>query len=182
MFVKRQRKGFTLVELLVILAVISILFVAYQSKVDFATDKAKTAGVQTDFRSYQLAMETVAREQTGFKVANAAIDAADQTTLIAQLNANLDKKLQIKAGASETELATVAPANDPWGKPYTGKFIKAVLADETTYPGVKTDDIVVVFTSKGPNGDTDTTDDLVIYTFYGANGVTTHTKGFSSDQ
>ena len=61
-----KKKAFTLVELLIVIAVIGILFVVLISKVDFATDKSKATGVQTDFRSYQLAFETVARENNGF--------------------------------------------------------------------------------------------------------------------
>ena len=61
-----MRKAFTLVELLIVIAIIAILFVVLISKVDFATDKSKTTGVQTDFRSFQMAFETVSRENAGF--------------------------------------------------------------------------------------------------------------------
>ena len=63
---KSNRKAFTLVELLIVIAIIGILFVVLVSKVDFATDKASTTGVQTDFRSFQVAFETVSRENSGF--------------------------------------------------------------------------------------------------------------------
>ena len=63
---KNKRKAFTLIELLIVIAIIGILFIVLVSKVDFATDKAKAAGVQTDFRSFQVALETVARENAGF--------------------------------------------------------------------------------------------------------------------
>ena len=36
------------------------MFIVLVSKVDFATDKAKATGVQTDFRSFQYAFDTVA--------------------------------------------------------------------------------------------------------------------------
>lgn len=61
-----KRKAFTLIELLIVIAIIGILFIVLVSKVDFATDKAKITGVQTDFRSFQIALETVARENAGF--------------------------------------------------------------------------------------------------------------------
>ena len=61
-----KRKAFTLIELLIVIAIIGILFIVLVSKVDFATDKAKTTGVQTDFRSFQVAFETVSRENAGF--------------------------------------------------------------------------------------------------------------------
>jgi prepilin-type N-terminal cleavage/methylation domain-containing protein len=61
-----NKKAFTLIELLIVIAIIGILFIVLVSKVDFATDKAKATGVQTDFRSFQVAFETVAKENAGF--------------------------------------------------------------------------------------------------------------------
>ena len=61
-----NKKAFTLIELLIVIAIIGILFIVLVSKVDFATDKAKATGVQTDFRSFQLAFDTVAKENDGF--------------------------------------------------------------------------------------------------------------------
>ena len=63
---KMNKKAFTLIELLIVIAIIGILFIVLVSKVDFATDKAKATGVQTDFRSFQVAFETVAKENAGF--------------------------------------------------------------------------------------------------------------------
>lgn len=61
-----KKKSFTLIELLIVIVVIGILFVVLVSSVNMAIDKAKTAGVQTDFRSFQYAVEQVAREYDGF--------------------------------------------------------------------------------------------------------------------
>ena len=63
---KMNKKAFTLIELLIVIAIIGILFIVLVSKVDFATDKAKATGVQTDFRSFQVAFEQVAKENAGF--------------------------------------------------------------------------------------------------------------------
>ena len=63
---KTTKRAFTLIELLIVIAIIGILFVVLVSKVDFATDKAKASGVQTDFRSFQVAFETVSKENAGF--------------------------------------------------------------------------------------------------------------------
>ena len=60
-----KKKAFTLIELLIVIAIIGILFIVLISKVNFATDKAKATGVQTDFRSFQVAIETVAKEKAG---------------------------------------------------------------------------------------------------------------------
>ena len=61
-----KKKSFTLIELLIVIAIIGILFIVLVSSVNMAIDKAKTAGVQTDFRSFQYAIEQVAREYDGF--------------------------------------------------------------------------------------------------------------------
>ena len=61
-----KKKAFTLIELLIVIAIIGILFIVLVSKVDFATDKAKATGVQTDFRSFQMAFDQVSRENSGF--------------------------------------------------------------------------------------------------------------------
>ena len=61
-----NKRAFTLIELLIVIAIIGILFIVLVSKVDFATDKAKATGVQTDFRSFQVAFDTVAKENAGF--------------------------------------------------------------------------------------------------------------------
>ena len=63
---KTTKRAFTLIELLIVIAIIGILFVVLVSRVDFATDKAKATGVQTDFRSFQVALETVSKENAGF--------------------------------------------------------------------------------------------------------------------
>ena len=63
---KYSKRAFTLVELLIVIAIIGILFVVLISKVDFAGDKSKITGVQTDFRSFQMALEQVAKENAGF--------------------------------------------------------------------------------------------------------------------
>ena len=102
-----KKKAFTLVELLVVIAIIGILFVVLISTVDFATDKAKAKGVQTDLRSYQLALKTVGMEQQGFT--------NDMDLLAEQLNKNLDPKLQVTV--VDDKLTT--EAEDPWGTQYT---------------------------------------------------------------
>ena len=87
-----KKKAFTLVELLIVIAIIGILFVVLVSKVDFATDKAKTTGVQTDFRSFQVAFETVSRENAGFNSLGWDTgDKADTSLIIGYTYENADK-------------------------------------------------------------------------------------------
>ena len=61
--VNQKRKAFTLVEILIVVAVIGILFVTLVPRIDFAGDKARETGVKTDFRSFELAAEQILREE-----------------------------------------------------------------------------------------------------------------------
>ena len=117
-----KRKAFTLVELLVVIAIIGILFVVLISKVDFATDKAKATGVQTDFRSYQLAIEAVARENAGISILvdNDAEGDLKYAALEAALNKNLDSKLHVEIDA-DGNIST--KARDPWKEEYLGAYL-----------------------------------------------------------
>lgn len=110
----KKKKAFTLVELLIVLAVIAILFVVYISKVGFATDKAKLVGVQTDFRSFYIATKAVQMEQP-----ISDIDTASKFETA--LNKNLDKQLQFTSGKTATK--------SPFGYPYkvTTKLVGSKL-------------------------------------------------------
>ena len=114
-----NRKAFTLIELLIVIAIIGILFVVLVSKVDFATDKAKATGVQTDFRSFQLAMETVARAHQGF---NDLVHGDDYSQLEMAINKNLDNKLKIEIDV-DGMITMAHDARDPWGTEYHGQYI-----------------------------------------------------------
>ena len=117
-----KRRAFTLVELLVVIAIIGILFVVLISKVDFATEKSKATGVQTDFRSYQVAIETVARENAGLSVLvdNDAGGEAKYAELEKALNKNLDSKLHVEIDA-DGKIST--EAKDPWKEQYLGAYL-----------------------------------------------------------
>ena len=56
-----KKRAFTLVEILIVVAVIGILFVTLVPRIDFAGDKARETGVKTDFRSFELAAEQILR-------------------------------------------------------------------------------------------------------------------------
>ena len=92
------------------------------SKVDCATEKAKAVGVQTDFRSYQLAIETVARENAGLStlVDDGASGEEKYAALEAALNKNLDPKLRVEFDA-DGNIST--EAKDPWKEQYLGEYL-----------------------------------------------------------
>ena len=139
----RQRKAFTLVELLVVIAIIGILFVVLISKVDFATDKAKTAGAQTDLRSYELAAYTIGVEQQGFT--------SDLELLAEQLNKNLDPKLRLNVDGEHI----TTEAKDPWGKEY-----RIAYNEPDSSRGQ------IIITSAGVDTKYDTEDDINIIITY----------------
>jgi type II secretory pathway pseudopilin PulG len=179
------------IELLVVIVIIGILFVVLISKVDFATDKAKTSGVQTDFRSFQMAFDTVAREQAGFS----SLVGDNYGKLETAINKNLDAKLHIDIDDSTGEITMLNGALDPWKMPYHGVYIAGTdgkdrgamimysnganltFGSEATIAGG-----VVTITSTNDDGK----DDYAIVSCYSlANGsgeVKTSTSGFSQNQ
>lgn len=128
----QNKKAFTLVELLIVITIIGILFVVLISRVDFARDKAKTTGVNTDFREYEIAFQTAAGNGQGFDplfVDTAEVKAADGTrvkdpysaaeNLLAAINKNLDDAMQLK-------LAYGKSYHDVDGSLFTGDALTTV--------------------------------------------------------
>lgn len=109
---KSNRKAFTLVEILIVICVISILFVVLISRVDFATDKARTTGAQNDLRTLQMAIHQVALED------GELVD--DLDLLASRLNENLDSELMVHVENNEL----VSNAKDPWGSYYKISYSK----------------------------------------------------------
>ena len=105
-----KRKAFTLVEILIVICVISILFVVLVSRVDFATDKSRQAGVQNDFHAMQSALHVIALENNSFT--------GDITQLADELNKNLDSELSVRVenGVIKTD------TKDPWGSEYVLEY------------------------------------------------------------
>ena len=188
-----KKKAFTLIELLIVIAIIGILFIVLVSKVDFATDKAKATGVQTDFRTFQLAFQTVAREHQGF---SSLVD-EDYEQLEMAINKNIDNKLKIDID-TDGNITMANGATDPWNTPYHGNYI--------TNATDKKDRGAIVMYSNGANGEFGSEHSIangvvtvnvlgnnkygkddysiaVVYTFTNGYGeVQTSTSGFSNNQ
>lgn len=118
---KQNKKAFTLVELLIVITIIGILFVVLITRVDFATDKAKTTGVQTDFNAYKIAFQMAATNHQGFDpifVNTDAVTAQDGTVLkpaksaaenlLDALNDDLDDTLDLTLAYGEKAQEGVA--------------------------------------------------------------------------
>ena len=107
-----NNKGFTLVEILAVVALIAILFVVFIPRIDFATMKARETGVQSDFRSYQIAFEQVMKTRAGLIVEKGDDGGAKTCANIRDsLNAYLDNAMKIgtlSAAVSTTNIAVNA--------------------------------------------------------------------------
>lgn len=178
-FNKKKKKGFTLVELLIVIVIIGILFAVLISRVDFATDKARETGVKADMRSYQTAIEQVFREQAGYKPGT---DGAD---LKAQLNGCLDSKLKLTA---VTEDGGTITAKDPWGTAYTiehgalstGGANDGYILIESIGPNAK-DEAATVNTGDGVLTMGENSDNYALYSTWIKGELRTTTQGFSQN-
>ncbi|MDD6482952.1 MAG: type II secretion system protein [Clostridiales bacterium] len=114
---KKSKRGFTLVELMIVIAIIGILFVILIPKLSTAMTKSREAGVKNDFRSMNLAAEQLMRENSGMRgfgsVDNLLGEAGDATT---NLNIYLDDALKFDYSAEDS--CGICRTEDPWNLPY----------------------------------------------------------------
>lgn len=106
----KQKKGFTLVEIMLVITIIAILFVVLVPRFGFATDKAKETGVQSDFRAFQTAAESVINEKSFKRI--------DDGNVNEYLNEYLDKVYEFTDNVSAKE--------NPWGYNYRLALLKDV--------------------------------------------------------
>lgn len=159
-----KKRGFTLVEILIVVAVIGILFVALVPRIDFAGDKARETGIKNDFRSFELAAEQLLREKAGL----ADFDAVANLCCDNGINLYLDDALKFDStGISNKE--------DQWNQPYTVQILKDE-SDSNPNNGV------LVFISNGKDSIIDTIADNYVLAVTFVNGqIETETVGFSSN-
>lgn len=163
-----RKRGFTLVEILIVVAVIGILFISLVPRIDFAGDKARETGIKTDFRSFELAAEQLLRENAGLADFNTETLCGDNG-----LNLYLDDALKIKWDS--TESLAISAKEDQWNQPYTVQVIKD---DDDTNPN----NGVIVFISNGKDSVIDEDDDNYAIAVTFVNGqIETETVGFSSN-
>lgn len=162
-----KKKAFTLVEILIVVAVIGILFVALVPRIDFAGDKARETGIKTDFRSFELAAEQVLRENAGLA------DFTDTEALCDTngINLYLDKAIQFDKSSGE------CAKDDQWNQPYTIQMIKPAAGT-----GVNPNNGAIVFVSNGKDSLIDEADDnyALVVTFVDGQ-IESETIGMSSN-
>lgn len=129
-----KKKAFTLVEILIVVAVIGILFVSLVPRIDFAGDKARETGIKTDFRSFELAAEQVIRENAGLADFDDAAELCDTNGI----NLYLDKALQFDKTSAE------CAKEDQWNQPYSIQIVRP-----TAGTGVNPNNGAIIFVSNG---------------------------------
>ena len=116
----REKKGFTLTELLIVIVIIAVLAVALIPKISGYADKAKETGVVTDFRSIQTSVQGVGLLNGGFGT-NAF---ADEDAVVSAINKDTDVRLNFADAIAENAVSGVkigdliSKQNDPWANPY----------------------------------------------------------------
>ena len=160
------KPGFTLVEILIVVAVIGILFVTLVPRIDFAGDKARETGVKTNFRSFELAAEQLLRE-------NAGISKHDTLAKLCAANGGLN--LYLDAGL-KFDATGVSASLDPWNQAYTVQVVKP------TGTGVNANNGGIIFICNGKDSLLTTdTDNYASATVFVDGVIESETIGFSSN-
>lgn len=160
---KRTKQAFTLVEILIVVAVIGILFVALVPRIDFAGDKARETAVKNDFRTFELAAEQYLREEAGFWDVNNIVDLCGNGSM----NRFLDKGVKFEESGECLK-------QDPWNNAYTVQVIKE--------DGVNPNNGAIIFISNGKDGKISTADDNYAISVIFYNGrIISATTGFSKN-
>lgn len=164
-----KKRAFTLVEILIVVAVIGILFVTLVPRIDFAGDKARETGVKTDFRSFELAAEQVLRENAGIGEFCDASGDADIAELAGAngINLYLDKAIKF-------DTSGVCAKQDQWNQNYTMQIIES--SDGNKNNGA------IMFISNGKDSVLNETEDnyALVVTYYDGQ-IEAETIGFSSN-
>lgn len=161
----QKRKAFTLVEILIVVAVIGILFVALVPRIDFAGDKARETGVKTDFRSFELAAEQILRENAGL----GDFDDVAEICGTNGINLYLDNAMQFDTTGK-------CARQDQWNQPYTIQIVKP------SGTGINPNNGALMFISNGKDSLIAEDDDnyALVVTFVDGQ-IESETIGFSSN-
>lgn len=159
----KKKEGFTLVEILIVVAVIGILFVTLVPRIDFAGDKARETGIKTDFRSFELAAEQILREKAGLS------DYSDVAALCGDegINLYLDDALHFDTTGE-------CAKEDQWNQAYTIQMVKPATGNANNG--------AIIFLSNGKDSVLSETDDNygLVVTFVDGQ-INSETVGFSSN-
>ena len=178
---KKDNKGFTLIEVLIVIAIIGILFAVLVPRINVGGDKAKEAGVKTDFRSYEIAVEQVMIENSGLP------DDTNGKTAFSEINKVLDSEMFLLTGEDEDgkddKDNILTAKSDPWKKQYNYKIDSSI--DGGVVNGVikaeGVTDHYFAIRSGGKDAKLDDDNDYILVVHYKDGKVKTCTKGLSND-
>ena len=181
---KKDNKGFTLIEVLIVIAIIGILFAVLVPRINVGGDKAKEAGVKTDFRSYEIAVEQVMIENSGLP------DDTNGKTAFSEINKVLDSEMFLLTGEDEDgkddKDNILTAKSDPWKKQYNYKIDSSI--DGGVVNGVikaeGVTDHYFAIRSGGKDAkfvDDNDDNDYILVVHYKDGKVKTCTKGLSND-
>ncbi|HMP77370.1 MAG TPA: type II secretion system protein [Kiritimatiellia bacterium] len=165
------RRAFTLIEMLVVIAIIGILVAVLTPALRSAVDRAKRARVQADAKSIENAIRAYYQEYSKLPVADADqgvsdrfYSDADARAILVRLTTNNPRQIIFLEIPSQTNNAPPGTYNDPWrtqfgialDNNYDGR-VSGVGGPMGTYtvfaPGVAF--------SAGPDGTMNTTNDNI---------------------
>lgn len=163
---RKQRKGFSLVELVVVILIIAILAVAVFAGGSAVIKKSQVSRTTSDLHNFSVAVEAVLNENPG--VANISTDSAanhEITAIMDKLNTNLPEDYKLKkitgdqtsgnitydyAGADGgTYIIAKSKKTDSWDNPYY------VVFDATDRNSNGKSDFFITVVSAGPDAKTD---------------------------
>ncbi len=160
-----RKKGFSLVELLVVIVIIGLLFMVFVPRIDFASNNARETGVKSDFRSFSLAAEQLLRENAGISKHN---DLSDLCASGQGLNQYLDHELHFDVSGESLQ-------SDPWNQKYEIQLVLDTGVDANPNNGA------IMFISGGKDGAIDGNNDYVIAVSFADGVISSETSGFSSN-
>ena len=149
----KNRIGFTLIQLLVVIVILAILSYAAVSGMLSAINGGRQSTTLSDFKTYSQDIETAV-----FDNPTLADNAATATSIANVINPYLDANMNFTVPSSGTTSTFTSVRKDPWGHPYT-----------------------LYITNPAANGGTSHTTCLIVIKSNGANGVTAGGSTVDSD-
>lgn len=176
----KKKSGFTLVEILIVVAVIGILFVTLVPRIDFAGDKARETGIKTDFRAFELAAEQTLRENAGLAFVESGSEIED---LVTEMNMFLDPAVQFTVESGKTY--GTCNKEDQWNQPYT-VYVSAENGENDaaiTFVSNGKDSAAAITDVAADNKDSSNkaTDDYILTVTYKDGIINCWTDGFSTN-
>ncbi|SDF16487.1 general secretion pathway protein G [Thermoanaerobacter thermohydrosulfuricus] len=137
----KNNEGFTLVELLVVVAIIVILTSAIVPRLILATTYARYSRTKAEMATFRTIVESYEADQGNSSYPKASNDLQDSTSI-----ASVFAQAGIKWG-------TVDGIRDPWGHPY----LYSAVPHDTSTPNIM---YSYAFVSAGPDGKFGNADDV----------------------